>query len=211
MKVLAIDTASVCAVALARTGHATIARRADIARGHAEALMPMIEHIMAEAAIDYRALDVIAAAVGPGSFTGLRTGLAAARGLALALGKPTFGVSSLEAVATAANPGRPVLVALESKRAELYVQLFDADLHPTTEPMACLPQDIPALMPEGEACVAGDAAHRLRGIVRATFLDTPVGDAATIAAIALARREHGIEGLTLRPLYLSPPLAVPAA
>ena len=66
-------------------------------------------------------------------------------------------------------------------------------------------------MPEGEACVAGDAAHRLRGIVRAAFLDTPVGDAATIAAIALARRERNIEGLSLRPLYLSPPLVVPAA
>ena len=211
MNVLAIDTASVCAAALARTGLATIARRTDIARGHAEALMPMIEQILAEAAIDYAALDMIAAAVGPGSFTGLRTGLAAARGLSLALGKPTFGVSSLEAVAYAANPRRPLLVALETKRTELYVQMFGADLRPAAEPLVCLPQDIPALMPAGEVCVAGDAAHRLRGLVRAAFLDTPVGDAAIIAAIALARRERNVEGLSLRPLYLSPPLAVPAA
>src|SRR6185312_6342874 len=97
MNVLAIDTASVCAVAVARSGRAAIARRRDIARGHAEALMPMIEDAMAEAELAFDALDLVAAAVGPGSFTGLRTGLAAARGLALALDKPTHGVSSLAA------------------------------------------------------------------------------------------------------------------
>jgi tRNA threonylcarbamoyladenosine biosynthesis protein TsaB len=207
MNVLAIDTASACAVAVARGGRRTVARRRDIARGHAEALMPMIEDAMAEAGIAFAALDLIAAAVGPGSFTGLRTGLAAARGLALALDKPTHGVSSLAATAFVAAARRPILIALDSKRTEIYAQAFDADLTPLTEPMLCRPEEIPPRLPAGLSYLAGDAADRLRGIVPGALIDAQAGDAAAIAAIAGAERDAGRPGLPLRPLYLSPPLA----
>lgn len=211
MNVLAIDTASVCAVAVARNGQAAVARRRDIARGHAEALVPMIEDALAEAGLAFDTLDLVAAAVGPGSFTGLRTGLATARGLALALGKPTHGVSSLAATAYAAAARRPILIVLESKRAEIYAQAFDAGLHPLTEPMLRRPDEIAALLPLGVSCMAGDAAERLRAVLAAEIIATEAGDAVAIAAIAIAEHGDGIAGLPLRPLYLSPPLAVAPA
>lgn len=211
MNVLAIDTASACSVVLARDGHIVARRHAEIARGHAEALMPMIESVLEEAHLDYEDLDLIAAAVGPGSFTGLRTGLACARGLALALGKPTRGVSSLEAVATAADCGTAILVALETKRADIYIQAFDSTLAPLTPPSVARIEDVAALAPKGPFAVAGDAAHRLRGHIAARFIDdVRPGDAAVIAAIA-ARRGPPAAPDVLRPLYLAPPLAVPAA
>jgi tRNA threonylcarbamoyl adenosine modification protein YeaZ len=206
MNVLAIDTASICAVAVARTAERTVERRRDFARGHAEALLPMIQQAMDEADLAFEALDLIAAAVGPGSFTGLRTGLAAARGLALALDKPMHGVSSLMATARGAAAHRAILIALDSKRAEIYAQAFDSHLAPLSEPMLRLPEEIPLLM-SGLECLAGDAAERLRGITGADLIETQPGNAADIAAIAASERDAGIAGLPLRPLYLSPPLA----
>lgn len=209
MNILAIDTASTCSVAVGCDGRIAARRYADIARGHAEALMPMIESALAEAGIGYDDLDLIAAAVGPGSFTGLRTGLAAARGLALALGVPTCGVSSLEAAAAAAACGEPILVALETKRTDIYAQSFDAALAPLGDPAVVSPDDIRRVAPAPPFSVAGDAAHRIRGLLSARFLETvTLGDAATIAAVA-ARRGIPKRPEVLRPLYLQPPLAIP--
>ena len=102
MIVLAIDTAcSACSAALARDGVVVAARSEAMARGHAEALMPMVQAVMAEARIAWADLELVAVTNGPGSFTGLRTGLAAARGIALAQGIPVAGVTTLEAVAAA--------------------------------------------------------------------------------------------------------------
>ena len=102
MLLLAIDTAGPdCAVALARSGAggAEILVRASerIGRGHAERLMPMIEAALRRSAsVDFADLDRIAVTTGPGSFTGVRVGIAAARGLALALDIPAVGVGSLD-------------------------------------------------------------------------------------------------------------------
>jgi tRNA threonylcarbamoyladenosine biosynthesis protein TsaB len=209
MNILAIDTASTCSVAVACDGRIVARRHADIARGHAEALMPMIAAALAETGIGYDDLDLIAAAIGPGSFTGLRTGLAAARGLALALGVPTRGVTSLEAAAAAAACGEPVLVVLESKRADIYAQSFDATLAPLGEPAVVSPDDLLHMTPPPPFSVAGDAAHRLKGRLAARFLkQVAPGDAAIVAAIA-AQRGIPKPSEVLRPLYLQPPLAVP--
>lgn len=210
MNVLAIDTASSCSAAVWRDGRIAAKRHLAIARGHAEALMPMVKEVLDEAGLSFAALDLIAAAVGPGSFTGLRTGLAAARGLALALNKPTFGVTSLEAVAHAVAPGTTLLVALETKRADIYIQVFSAAGEPLTEPLVCLPDRVPALLPQGPISVAGDAAHRLCEVLHANLLDTPAGDAALIATIAASRFRPGAALSTpLIPLYLAPPQAKP--
>lgn len=209
MIVLAIDTASACSVAVARDGVLVARRHAEMARGHAEALVPMIESALAEAGIGYTDLDLIAAAIGPGSFTGLRTGLACARGFALALGIPARGVSSLEATAAAAACGMPILVALETKRVDVYAQAFDAALAPLTEPAVVALDDIARLAPRPPFAVAGDAAHRLHGRLAARLLEVRPGDAAVVAAIA-ARRGVPAVPEVLRPLYLQPPLAMPA-
>jgi tRNA threonylcarbamoyladenosine biosynthesis protein TsaB len=205
MNVLAIDTASACAIALARDGAVTATQHRDIARGHAEALLPMIQTALDSAGIAYADIDLIAAALGPGSFTGLRTGLAAARGLALALGKPTLGISSFESVVhRLRGRKRPVLVALETKRADVYVQVFDAYGAATTEPLVLMLDDIKAAAP-ADAIIAGDAAVRLKGFVSGEYVDIAVTDAATIALLAAARYERSVTVEPLKPLYLAPP------
>ena len=112
--VLAFDTAAArCAAALVR-GDDVLARRDEaMERGQAERLLPMLEEMLAEAGADWRDLDGIGVVTGPGNFTGVRLAVAAARGLALALGIPAVGVSVFEALA-----GRPgaVTVTLADKR-----------------------------------------------------------------------------------------------
>src|ERR1700710_1431126 len=101
MRLLAIDTAlAACAAAVCDTESGILAIESEpMARGHAEAIMPMIARVMAKAQIGFDKLDRIAVTVGPGSFTGLRVGVSAARGIALASGKPAIGLSTLAALA----------------------------------------------------------------------------------------------------------------
>ncbi|MBF0307713.1 MAG: tRNA (adenosine(37)-N6)-threonylcarbamoyltransferase complex dimerization subunit type 1 TsaB, partial [Alphaproteobacteria bacterium] len=99
MLALGFDTSlQACSVALWRDG-AVLARRSEcMARGHAEALLPMIVAVMADGGAAWRDLTLIGVTVGPGTFTGIRIGLAAARGLGLAAGLPVAGVGTADAV-----------------------------------------------------------------------------------------------------------------
>src|ERR1700751_2488132 len=102
MLILAIDTAlEACAAAVLDTGASKVIASESQAmkRGHAEALMPLIARVMKGSGLAFAALDRIAVTNGPGSFTGLRVGLSAARGVALAAGKPAVGVTTLAAYA----------------------------------------------------------------------------------------------------------------
>src|SRR5258705_11070212 len=102
MRVLAIDTAlDACAAAVLDTGRAEIIASASLTmtRGHAEAVMPLIARVMDAAKTEFAKLDRIAVTTGPGSFTGLRVGISAARGLALAAGKPAVGLTTLSGFA----------------------------------------------------------------------------------------------------------------
>ena len=106
MRVLAIDTAlEACSAAVFDTdrGGITASESVAMARGHAEAVMPLLARVMDLAEIEFANLDRIAVTTGPGSFTGLRVGIAAARGIALAAGKPAIGLSTLAAFATPAD------------------------------------------------------------------------------------------------------------
>src|SRR3954471_3823438 len=103
MRILAIDTAlAVCAAAVLDTERPGMRARESLpmVRGHAEALMPLIARVMDAARLEFSELDRIAVTTGPGSFTGLRVGIAAARGIALAAGKPAIGLSPLAALGT---------------------------------------------------------------------------------------------------------------
>src|SRR5580658_2577328 len=102
MRVLAIDTAlAACSAAILDTAHGGIVVSASLpmTRGHAEALIPLLGRITAEARMAFRDFDRIVVTTGPGSFTGLRVGIAAARGIALSIGKPAVGLSTLSAYA----------------------------------------------------------------------------------------------------------------
>jgi tRNA threonylcarbamoyladenosine biosynthesis protein TsaB len=129
---LALDTAGpACAVAIARLrgGETEILARAEerLGRGHSERLIPMIDAALREAGIAYGSLLRIATTIGPGSFTGVRVGVAAARGLALALGIPAVGVGSLDALAQPARrrTGGTLVAALDARRGEVYALVED--------------------------------------------------------------------------------------
>jgi tRNA threonylcarbamoyladenosine biosynthesis protein TsaB len=132
MKILAFDSAlTACSAAIIDQGNVLAERCEARARGHAEALMPMIEEVRRVAAVAYHELDLIAVTVGPGSFTGIRVGVAAARAIAIAAGKRAVGVTTLAAMAqravTAIDPPSRIVSIIDARRDEAYVQIFSVD------------------------------------------------------------------------------------
>ncbi len=215
---LAIETAgSSCSVAVAQGDAVLAAEGRPLRHGHAEALFPMIERVMAEAGLSPSQLAVIAAATGPGGFTGIRVGLAAAHGIALAVGARLVGITSFAAVAAGVGAaggaaGEILLVALDSRRADLYVQLF-AGAVPLAAPQALLPGDLAAYVARiaGNArlLIAGDAAAAAAASLRAhtgvTVASGSLPDARGVAAAALRHPAAGAADQPARPLYLRPP------
>jgi tRNA threonylcarbamoyladenosine biosynthesis protein TsaB len=214
-------------VALARDGAVLAAECRVLRHGHAEALFPMVERVMDRAGLSPSQLDAVAVAIGPGGFTGIRVGLAAAHGIALATGARLVGVTSFAAVAARAAATRgghcpALLVAIDSRRADLYVQLFASDATaPLGPPQALLPvhlADFVASLAPGSASgfavgapllIAGDAAA-----AAAAALEERVGcviaadsapDAEGVAAAALRQLRGAPPAGPVRPLYLRPP------
>jgi tRNA threonylcarbamoyladenosine biosynthesis protein TsaB len=133
MLILAIDTAlDACAAGILDTDAGKLIAQESLAmkRGHAEALMPLIARVIKEAAIAFAALDRIAVTTGPGSFTGLRVGLSAARGIALAANKPVVGVTTLTAYAApvvSENGEQPVIAAIDARHDQVYFQVVSGN------------------------------------------------------------------------------------
>ena len=223
MTLLAIDCATnACSAALWLDDEAGPRRYRPMRRGHAEILMPMVRSVMDEAGLAFSDLDAIAVTTGPGAFTGIRIGLAAARGFALAANLPLVGVTTLEAVAAAHEGGTAhLLVALDSKRDDVYVQLFGPDGAPLTAPASAMPDAAARLVPDGLAlALAGDAAERVAAALAGRKpaprrLDGPgLPDAAVVARLAARRFAASPPGPGDVPpsaLYLRQPDAVPAA
>ena len=147
MLILAIDTAlDACAAAVLDTSAGGVIAQESQAmkRGHAEALMPLIARVMQASGVAFAALDRIAATTGPGSFTGLRVGLSAARGIALAAGKPVVGVTTLTAFAAPIvsenDQPHPVLAAIDARHDHVYFQVVGGDgsslIKPKVAPIA---------------------------------------------------------------------------
>jgi tRNA threonylcarbamoyl adenosine modification protein YeaZ len=130
MRVLAIDTAlEACSAAVFDTEQGAVIASATLAmaRGHAEAVMPLIARVMDKAGIEFAQLDRIAVTTGPGSFTGLRVGISAARGIALAAGKPAIGLTTLAGFAAphiAAHDASPVVAVIDARHDHVYMQIF---------------------------------------------------------------------------------------
>jgi tRNA threonylcarbamoyladenosine biosynthesis protein TsaB len=146
MLILAIDTAlDACSAAVldTDTGELIAQESQPMKRGHAEALMPLIARVIKEARIAFATLDRIAVTTGPGSFTGLRVGLSAARGLALAASKPVVGLTTLTAYAApvvSRNAGQPVISAIDARHDHVYLQVVSGDgsalIRPRVAPIA---------------------------------------------------------------------------
>lgn len=214
MKVLGLDSAgSQCAVAVLDGECVAFARADAMTRGQAERLMPLIAEALAAAAIAPGALDLIAVTNGPGSFTGIRIGLAAARGLALAIGRPAIGVGVLDAYAAAVPPpvrrARTLIVSVESKRDEFYLQAFKAAGTALAPPAQVHPRDLAAWLPAGPLLLAGDAAARLQAqLVGHDFVmahDAHAVDAAWVARLGRAQATNGGAVEPPRPFYLRAP------
>jgi tRNA threonylcarbamoyladenosine biosynthesis protein TsaB len=129
MRMLAIDTAlAACAAAVLDTDHGIVASESlPMVRGHAEALIPLIARIMKRSDMTFRDLGRIAVTTGPGSFTGVRVGLAAARGFGVATGVPVVGVSTLSVYAApylASNGKYPVVAAIDARHEHVFLQVF---------------------------------------------------------------------------------------
>lgn len=200
-KILAIDSAhNACSAAVYDNGKITALLVREMERGQAEALIPMIKDVMNTAGIGFFDLDCIAVTVGPGSFTGVRVGLAAADGIALAAGLPVAGVSVMEAMAFTVFEKHPELeeicVVLETKRDDYYVQRFRG-MTALSEP-AALPGV--ALAELKDAVFTGNGVERLKketGDIRS--LDMPMPDASAVARLAVLKKpETGFPS----PMYL---------
>ncbi|MDF2367000.1 tRNA (adenosine(37)-N6)-threonylcarbamoyltransferase complex dimerization subunit type 1 TsaB [Sneathiella sp.] len=221
MKILAFDTAlNACSVTIAdRTNilaHVHEKRR----RGHAETLLPMIEAEMKKAGLAYKDLDLIAVTVGPGTFTGLRIGLAAARGIAIAARKPIIGLTTLEtltaAVPVALTEGRPVIAAVDARRGEVYVQAFKRldqgeIILPLTTPTAIRTELVLVSLDIETAVVVGSGARLLESMPDfdaekykiLDFLDDP--DAVNLVHLAAVRGLPAAGAPSPAPLYLRAP------
>ncbi|WP_293677806.1 tRNA (adenosine(37)-N6)-threonylcarbamoyltransferase complex dimerization subunit type 1 TsaB, partial [uncultured Phenylobacterium sp.] len=125
MIVLGLDTClSACSVAVL-DGDRVLAHASEVmARGHQERLAPMAQAVMAKAALPFSALQRVGATVGPGSFTGLRVGVAFAKGLGSALSIPVVGVGTLEALA--AEGSGLVAAVIDARRDQVYLQVFES-------------------------------------------------------------------------------------
>ncbi|HYC03443.1 MAG TPA: tRNA (adenosine(37)-N6)-threonylcarbamoyltransferase complex dimerization subunit type 1 TsaB [Azospirillaceae bacterium] len=215
MITLGIDTAtSACACALwdGAAGRLVAAHAEPLARGQAERLLPMIQELLARAGLGFGDIGRYGVTVGPGAFTGLRIGLAAARGLALAAGKPLVGVTGLEAAARGLDAerrrGHGVLVALDSRREDLYVQLFDDGARPLSPPQALMPADLPELAAAspGPLLLLGDAAPRaLEALGGGATLIASDGTAEAAAVARIAAECPDPEARPADPLYIRPP------
>jgi tRNA threonylcarbamoyladenosine biosynthesis protein TsaB len=207
MLVLALDCAtSACSAALWHDGQIMARRYAEMARGQSEALVPMIAQCLDQAAIELARVDLLAVTVGPGAFTGIRIGLATARALALATGKPLAGIASPLAVAAGVpRQDRTILSVLDSRREELWVQAFGPDLEPLGETLALAPAEIAARWANQPTVVAGDGGPLVLPLLPlAAPADAPqAADAATVAALAARLWPQG-RTLSPEPLYMRP-------
>ncbi len=223
MIVLGLDTATTaCSAAVWSEGVVLAHECVHMGRGHSEALIPMVRRVLAAAAAGFSDVDLVAVTVGPGAFTGLRVGLAAARGIALAGNVPCIGVTTLESIAAAVQrrerDNRRVLVVLHTRRGDFYAQAFSAEGNALAAPRSVDAAVLPDLVLEREALVAGDAraaaiaALRDAGIAAESVGRSDHADAGVVAAIAARRFQVGdIDPQRPLPLYVRRPEATVAA
>jgi len=203
MIVLGLDTCfSSCSVAVLDGERVLACAQEVMARGHQERLAPMAREVMADAGLAFDRLDRIAVTVGPGSFTGLRIGIAFAKGLAFALGRPTVGIGALEALAAEASG--LVFPAIDARRGQLYLQAFDdgrALMAPdalsaevAAARLAELSQGRPFTLVGSGAALLADVSPTAR------VISAEGADARNVARMAAVR-----EPAPLKPLYLRAP------
>jgi tRNA threonylcarbamoyladenosine biosynthesis protein TsaB len=219
MLILAIDTAlDACAAGVLDTDAGDLIAQESQAmkRGHAEALMPLIARVMKQSGLPFSALDRIAATTGPGSFTGLRVGLSAARGIALAASKPVVGVTTLTAYAAplvSEHGEHPVIAAIDARHDHVYFQVVGGDGTALIAPQVASITEALAAWRFGPPHLVGNAAKILAERWPAHAAPPFKVDwqpAPNIAWVAWLGAAINPESAPARPYYLRAPDAKPA-
>ncbi len=221
MKILGFDTAmGACSAAVWADGVIAAHSLRALERGHAEALVPMLEEVRAAAGSEYRDFDFFAVTVGPGTFTGIRVGLATARGLGLATGRPVIGVTTLEVLARAAMERQETgcettLAVIDARRDEVYAQAFSRGGAPLWPPAILAVTEVAGKLGPGAVYVVGTGAKAVGArLAAAGQPHTLVGDsicahpdAAQVVALAAERAGSAPHGKwsAPSPLYLRAP------
>ena len=209
--ILAIDTCLGAASVAVVDGERVLASLSEpMTRGHQERLGLIARQAMTDAGAGFNALTRIGVTIGPGSFTGLRVGLAFAKGLSVALSIPCVGVGSLAALAASAEGGGFKVAAVDARKDQLYVQIFDgptALMAPDVLPVEAVAARMIELYSGGPATIIGSGAAMLEGVIAgARLLPLAAPEPAAVARLTAAAP------LTPpRPLYLRPPYANMAA
>ena len=220
MNILGLDTATEsCSAALCVDGDILSAYHETKCRGQSEILFSMLEKIFNEASFKPIDLDLISTTVGPGSFTGLRIGISAARGLGLATKTQCHGVTTTEAIIESLPKDMfervPVLVILDSKRDDWFVQAFGIDRVPICEIRAIHPNEINAWLSLNisgqEVSIVGNAVDLAvsflkKGSWKINMIEhSGVPDAQTVATFSFARWKLGVPLREPIPIYIRPP------
>jgi tRNA threonylcarbamoyladenosine biosynthesis protein TsaB len=219
MLILAIDTAlDACAAGVLDTnaGRLIAQESQPMKRGHAEALMPLIARVMKASGVAFTALDRIAVTTGPGSFTGLRVGLSAARGIGLAAGRPVVGLTTLTAYAAPVvtqNAAQPVISAIDARHDHVYFQVVSGDGSSLVRPRVAPIEEALEAARFGAPHLVGNAAQILANRWPA---DAPppfkvdAQPAPDIAWVAWLGAAVSPESAPARPYYLRAPDAKPS-
>ncbi len=208
MRILALDTClGACSVAVWQDGVMLAHEWQPMPRGHAEALVPMLERARQQAGLEYADFDRLAVSIGPGSFAGVRVGLAAARGICVARALPLVGVNTLELLAAAIPGDAPLAVAMDARNDQVYFQAF-------ADGGALCPPDLLGLAAAADYIRETPAIRHFVGSgarALAAFIGDKISasdfdllpDAAILAG--LAARRDACAGDQVTPLYLRAP------
>jgi tRNA threonylcarbamoyladenosine biosynthesis protein TsaB len=206
MRILALDSAVArCSATIVTAGEVVAGYQQDIERGHASVLPVMARDCLVDAGLQVADLDLIAVTVGPGSFTGIRGGVALALGMAVASGLPAVAVTVGEALADSLPQlgGRTLWCVTASRRGRIFLEVGD-------EVLSVAIAELPA--PRGKVAIAGAAAADIASRLAAQGADVMLTDARLptgrhIAAVAQRRWLGTIRPLAVEPLYVDPPQA----
>ncbi|MFG1478438.1 tRNA (adenosine(37)-N6)-threonylcarbamoyltransferase complex dimerization subunit type 1 TsaB [Xanthobacter sp. V4C-4] len=218
MFVLAIDTAlSACSAAVLDAENDSVVAGDSLLmeRGHAERLIPLVEQVMSDAGLDFEHLSRIAVTVGPGSFTGLRVGLSAARGFGLTANRPVVGVTTLAALAApflALDDAVPVVSVIDARHGHVFLQMFGVGGRTLIAPKVTSVREAARAVAIGPARLVGSGAALLgeawpNGEQPPLSLDVVAApDVAWVARLGVAADPEAAEP---KPLYLRAPDAKP--
>lgn len=219
VRVLGLETSSrVGSAALLENGRIVASAQHTEPNRHAEHALSLVDGVLADAGWPKASLDRIAVGIGPGSFTGIRVGMALAQGIALGIDVPLFGVGSLRAMARAApdDDPRPRVALLDARQSELFLAVYGADDTELVAPRIVTPDDARALVEQAhpDATRLGEAARELfPGALANDKTDLPHAALTALIGCSLAPERSPPRPLYLRavnakrPILASSPLA----